>query len=296
MSCDSFYSIGDKHQVCQDYALHGELAPDLQYAIVADGCSSAEHSEIGAQILCHAAKYQIALSYQSGLFHECSLKSLSCMLSNSILKRIQEVRLSYPISSKALEATLFIALYAPSKVFVFGWGDGVIIEHYRLEGLYNGTEFDAVTEIDFSGNAPFYLVCDREHYLKDLQGKGYDDPQTTLTHHYQNVVEGKRGEIDLISRDKPTDGSPYRWCLDMNNRVHPDRKLISVTVCSDGVKSFQDMDKKPVKLMDIVPEVIGYKSTEGEFVKKRMFFLKRKAQKNNWSHFDDIGCGTIFIN
>ncbi len=295
MSCDSFYSIGDKHQVCQDYALHGTLAPDLQYAIVADGCSSAEHSEIGAQILCHAAKYQIALFYLSGLFHECSLKSLSCMLSNSILKRIQEVRQSYPISSKALEATLFIALYAPSKMYVFGWGDGVIIERYRLENKYDGTEFYAVTEIDFTGNAPFYLVYDREHYLKDLQEKGYDDPQTTFSYHYQNVINGRRSYIDIASRNKPTDGFPYKWVLDKNNPVHPDKELISVTVCSDGVKSFQDSDKKPIELMDIVQEVIGYKSTEGDFVKKRMFFLKRKAKNNNWTYFDDLSCATIFI-
>ena len=287
MTCDSYYGIGDKHQVCQDYALHGHLPADLEYVIVADGCSSADYSEIGAQILCHAAKYQIALTYQTGLFNECSLKTLSGALGNSILKRIDEVRMNYPISRKALEATLLIAVYAPPKIFVFGWGDGVIIERYRLE---DGTDFQAVTDIDFTNNAPFYLVCDRKDYLKGLKVLGFDEPKTFFTRYYDSPT-GR----DKVKNDKPLDGMPYQWLKDRGIYEEGRGKLTSITICSDGMKSFLDIDKNPIELMTIVPEIVDYKSTNGEFVKKRMFFLKRTANKNNWSHSDDISCGTIFI-
>jgi len=56
MNADSYFEIGSTHLVCQDYALSG-LYKDMCYGIVSDGCSSAENSEIGAQILCHGARY-----------------------------------------------------------------------------------------------------------------------------------------------------------------------------------------------------------------------------------------------
>lgn len=278
MSCDSYYGIGDRHQVCQDYALHGS-AENMEYVIVADGCSSAEYSEIGAQILCHAAKYQIALSNQTGLFQECSLSTLSSVLGNGILKRIDEVRMSYPISKSALEATLLIAIKVPLKTFVFVWGDGVIIECFRRE---DGTEHYVICDIDFTNNTPFYLIYNREQYIENLVDEGYE-PRTYYTYYFS-------GSEGSNKREKYSDGMPY-----MSSSEHEGSVLTSLTVCSDGIKSFQDVDKKPVELINIVPEIIGYKSTDGEFVKKRMFFLKRKAEKNNWSHFDDIGCGTIII-
>ncbi len=171
MSCDSYYSIGDKHQVCQDYALHGSEG-DMEYVIVADGCSSAKFSEVGAQILCHAAKFHVNLCFQTGMFEQCSLDTLSSVLGNSILKRINEVRVSYPVDKEALEATLLIAVKVGGKVFVFVWGDGVIIERYRTE---EGHVFQIVADIDFTCNAPFYLTGDPEQYFKNLKNKGYED-------------------------------------------------------------------------------------------------------------------------
>lgn len=290
MSCDSYYGIGHKHQVCQDYALHGSLG-DMEYVIVADGCSSAEHSEIGAQILCHAAKYQVALSYQSGLFLECSLETLSRVLGNSILKRIHEIRESYPIGRKALEATLFIAVDTPKKTFVFGWGDGVFIERYRFS---DGAGTQCVCDIDFTGNAPFYLVSDLNRYLKDLRNKGHEEPLTTYTYHYKNTTIEGEVNVSSVKREELTDGKPLIWCNDKSKKDIGD--LYSITVCTDGIKSFQENEKKDsVDLNLIVPEVVEYKATEGEFVKKRMFFFERMARKNNWSHYDDIGCGTLLI-
>lgn len=282
MSCDSYYGIGDKHQVCQDYALHGTLDKDMEYVIVSDGCSSAEHSEIGAQILCHAAKYQIALCYQTGLFRECSLHTLSSVLGNSILKRIHEIKMSYPISSHALEATLFIAVRVLSETYVFGWGDGVIIEHFRR----GDKEYRRACNIDFTGNAPFYLVYDIEDYARDMKKKGYVNPEVIYTHY----IKYDDGQFESDTK-KYEYSKSYKEVYGLEDKMH----LVSLTVCTDGVCSFQDADKKSIELMTLIPEIMGYKSTAGEFVKKRMFFLKRKARKNNWSHSDDIGCGTIFI-
>jgi len=298
MSCDSYYSIGDKHQVCQDYALHGSEG-DMEYAIVADGCSSAKFSEVGAQILCHAAKYHINLCFKTGMFEECSLDTLSSVLGNSILKRINEVRVNYPIDKEALEATLLIAVKVGGKIFVFVWGDGIIVERYKS---IDGQEFQIVTDIDFTCNAPFYLTGDPEQYFKNLKNRGFDNPQTSLNYYYKKNPENFRTETKTVD----TIAEPYLWFtnlkgLDSSTNFYgksdgwESLNLVSLSLCSDGLKSFQDANRKPIELTEIIPEVVGYKSTDGDFVKKRMFFLKRTALKNKWSHFDDLSCATIFI-
>ncbi len=289
MSCDSYYGIGDKHQVCQDYALHGTI-DGMEYAIVTDGCSSAKHSEIGAQILCHAAKYQLSLLYQTGAIYECSLETISLMLQESILKRISETRLSYPISIKALEATLFIAVKVVGAAYVFGWGDGVVITRYHVEDEI----IQEVVDINYPDNAPFYLIYNTsnssEIYKKERNEK---NPQVELTQYsgYVNQdspLSAPLKEIVNYRVDKPY----YQEILIAQGW---EKRLHSLTVCTDGICSFQDTDNKPIELIDIVPEVVDYKSTEGEFVKRRMFFLKRKVRKNNWTHSDDLGCATILI-
>jgi len=290
MSCDSYYGIGDKHQVCQDYALHGSI-PGMEYAIVADGCSGAPFSEIGAQILCHAAKYQIALSYSTGLFKECSAGTLSSILGNSIFKRICEISTSYPISRKALEATLFIAVKTEDAKFVFGWGDGVVIYQYKDEsGLHK-----IVCDIDYPANAPFYLACNPEEYLKNLQSRGYDDPKVLYTQYHIEDDGSFSSEIKNYPVDKPYSWKSMAPYMSEEGGLTEEVDIVSISVCTDGIKSFQDEKKSPIQLMEMLPEVVGYKTTDGEFVKKRMFFLKRKAKKNNWLHSDDLGCGTIFF-
>ena len=282
MTCDSYFGIGGGHLICQDYALHGSI-DGMEYVIVADGCSSAEYSEIGAQLLCHAAKYQIALCYQTGLFAECSLEVLSSMLGNSILKRVDEVRKIYPVSQGALEATLLIAIKIELTTYVFAWGDGVIIERYKCA---DGTEYRRLIEIDYSGNAPFYLICDRQQYLQDLQGRGFENPKV-FHKYYQTSF------VPFEAKDSFSFFIPYAF-KHISENTHVEI-LNSITICSDGVTSFKDANKKPIDLLTIVPEIIEYKSTVGEFVKKRMFFLKKKAEQKGWSHYDDISCGTINV-
>ncbi len=267
---DSSYSIGDRHIVCQDYALHGTLN-DLEYVIVSDGCSGAEHSEIGAQILCHAAKYQLTLANKSGLLKECSLSVLCAFLGNSILKRIDEIRKIYPINQEALEATLFIAFKKGDSIKVFGWGDGTVILNH---GSYQG-----VVEIDHQ-NKPFYLIGNWEQHFKKWGIEKFE------YRYFEDSVDPK------FCAWHPFD---HTFQCDYNLE-HPDHKsLESITICSDGIGSFQYENKEYIPLIDMAPEFVNFKSVSEGFVKKRMFFMKRKAQKEGWTHFDDISSGTILI-
>lgn len=296
MSCDSYHEIGRAHVICQDYTLNGTFN-GIEYIIISDGCSSAKHSEIGAQILCHTAKYQIESLCQSGIFNECTLKTLHSSLGNGIYKRADEIRKMYAITSEALEATLLISIWVNNCILYFCWGDGVIIVNSKI----NGKDIQTITKIDYSLNTPYYLMSNREMYLKNCINNGIIKPKcihTITTFKEKKMVEDIPATIEF---DFDT---PYYKNLDLSlpkvgigstAKTSIVKWLKSITLCTGGISSYRNISKENILLDMIVPEIIGFKNTTGEFVKKRMFFLDKKARKNDWHHYDDIGCGTIYI-
>lgn len=285
---DSYYEIGSSHMGCEDYSLHGTFE-GMKYGIVADGCSTAEHSEIGAQILCHVARYYLTLHYHSGLFKECTINTLSSILGNSILKRADDLRKLYPITPSALQATLLIIVAIEEKVYTFVWGDGVIIEKHLLPTSREITKkyiVDTALKIDYSANAPFYLGTDKEAYENFLlTNKGITEPKKTVNSYGHDIGETK---LRLIYQME------YPFHLPFTS-IQPREDFISITIATDGILSYRDENKTPIDFLDIVPEVSVFKSKIGEFVKKRMTFFKRSAQKKQWTHYDDIATATIIM-
>ena len=55
MNADHYYTIGNSHSVCQDYAISG-LVENGAYAILSDGCSSSPDVDVGARMLSLSAK------------------------------------------------------------------------------------------------------------------------------------------------------------------------------------------------------------------------------------------------
>jgi hypothetical protein len=269
MNADSYFEIGSSHQVCQDYALSGSYK-DMHYGIVSDGCSSAEHSEIGAQILCHVARYNLQLYYD--LFEtfgnmkenkDEQEKTLVSLLGNSILKRADEVRKLYPISYDALQATLLIAVSLNGDTHLFGWGDG----YFLIKNLFGLSTI----KIDYPDtNAPFYLATNKEAYVNKFGG--------------DRIV--KRTEYTFQNSESSLNAPFY----DPFYRSLGDAQ---VTIVTDGLGQYLDQDKKPVDEFILIPQILDYPNLQGSFVKRTMNFLKRDLLKKGWSHSDDIGLATI---
>lgn len=276
---DSYFEIGTSHIVCQDYAIHGEFN-GMKYGIVSDGCSTAEHSEIGAQVLCHVAKHYVTLFYHSGMFKECSIETLSSVLGNSILKRADDLRKLYPIIPAALQATLLVTVSAHDMVFLFAWGDGIIIE------CYEDPKLDIITKIDYSANAPFYLVSDELQYRDFVSEKGIE-PDKIITTIYDNHTNS----IETRTESHPFQKAyTFSYCKDLCAS-----RMRSITLCTDGLLSYRDHDKCPIDYIDFISEFTQFKSTTGEFVKRRMKFFEKRLKNNQWSHYDDVATATILL-
>jgi hypothetical protein len=284
MNSDSYFEIGSTHMVCQDYALHGQVK-DMVYAIVSDGCSEAPHSEIGAQIMCHVAQYYVNLFYHTGAFAECSMETLVSLLGNSILTRVDEIRKLYPIDRGALQATLLITISfgkepetgvlnigVPSirRTMVFAWGDGFIIEKQNT--------YTVVHELNFPSGAPYYLVTDQKMYEAKIE-----DPELIYKQHWiskkgTEVQEEKLDPFQGFFKEYSVGGRP-----------------ISLTVCSDGLKSYQDQALKSVDLLTMAPAFVDYKSSTGVFVQRNMNFMKIANKKLQRTHYDDVSTAAILV-
>jgi len=272
MNSDSYFEIGSSHIVCQDYALSG-MYDNMVYSIISDGCSEAPNSEIGAQIMCHSAKYAITLLHQSRVFDQCDLSTLSSLLGNIIYKRIDDIRKLYPLPLAALQATLHIVMAYRDVAFTFSWGDGVIICKWS-------TGQTVITDISFPCGAPVYLVTDESNYRQERQQANEACEVVIKTYNNENVTVASQ--------------NPFK-CIASYLHVHKSSTPSSITICSDGVKSYKEKNIIDVPLLTMASEFTDFASTEGVFVECCMKFLKKKAVKQQWSHYDDICCGAIII-
>jgi hypothetical protein len=76
------------------------------------------------------------------------------------------------------------------------------------------------------------------------------------------------------------------------------------TVSSDGLGTYQDnpkgikedgTEKRKYKAIEIIPQMMAYKTIAGEFVIRRMHRMKTDMAKANIIHFDDISCASIAL-
>jgi serine/threonine protein phosphatase PrpC len=284
MFSDSYFEIGSTHKICQDYALHGNLSNEMHYAIVSDGCSGSEYSEIGAQVLCHVAKYYINLFYFSGVLKECSVNTLTSLLSKSIYQRINEIRKLYPININSLEATLLIAIAFEKKAYTFMWGDGVIIEKHLDESVI-------IIDYDFPSNAPVYFITDHDLYKQRID----QQEECVLNQKTHLIISNKEVGTASSAILDPFKCIVKEYKADFSSTIQKGNLPISLTICSDGIKSYQDEQFKKIQIKDMAAEFIDFSSESPTFVNRNMNFLKRKNLKRKWTHYDDVSCASILL-
>jgi len=242
----------------------------MWYGIVSDGCSSAEYSEIGAQILCHTTKNILMVYYDLFLNGSVTPEFIAQLLATSIRVKADEVRKIYPISRDSLQATLLVAVVVNGFLFTFVWGDGVIVR------CWNKTT--TVFEIDYPDtNAPVYLMTDIEAYKRKFEDKL--NKRIVCYNYIQDVVT-----------HKSDCGHPFDETFVDCRKVCPGDFIILAT---DGLTQYQDQNKKPIETVSIIPSILDYPNYNGQFVKRTMNFLKRDLIRKNWSHADDVGIVTL---
>lgn len=291
MLSDSYFEIGTTHEVCEDYAVHGE-----NYAIVSDGCSNGGgpriHTDWGARFLCKAAEEHI------GTFEPQQLMF-------NIQQRITWMMAGFPtLHRDCLTATLLMLRVLDGKFHAFTIGDGVI-GGKRKDGRWK------IHVIDYH-SAPFYLAYkmegSTEEYLEQFGDKyaintyfgklltpEMEPPEVPVREERQKAWSQTMSHAEKEYIIDPQ--APY------NIFEFPVDEYEFVFVASDGIEQFKQQINKqnnPICTLDALRVVMDFITIYPGFAKhqKNWAFKQDKAGtlvRRKWKNFDDVSVGAIHV-
>ena len=289
MNTDTYFEIGATHEVCQDFALAGQINDKLSFAIVTDGCTDAHvqcgEVDFGARVLAYSARealFELLEISQELNQDEKAFDVLGKMIRGITLMKLAPVRKQFRLSELFSDATLVVAIFDGKTAYAYIYGDGGILVKDKEGNLI----YD---EITFTSSAPYYLI-----YANPDRNKNYGREYGKHPVYRTNAFIRKDGTTLKPSQHpflgQVVDESVYKF----SSFMYKDVANISVT--SDGIKSFQQTTPEGVKNLpsvDMVPRFVGFKNVNGCFQQRRMKFFQKECQQGAITHFDDISIASI---
>jgi len=287
MKIDSFLKIGHSHEQCQDYILTG--TDPCPYIILADGCSQAKDSDIGARLLCHTALKYLKKN-QSRLDRLDPPEKIG---QDIIVEAALALNSHFNSKIDCLDATLIMVYKFQGEYYIYMYGDGVIFRVSQCGDI-------SYTRAYYKPNAPGYLR---------YRINGYENYKNS------NVI-------------KLTD-SHYGWnsydSMEPYHRIVHEGDIQTLLVASDGVESFIYNDQIQYKTMfnilkqriinekinplqhiiippeikelnweNVVGEMIDFKNTNGIFLKRRVKKVMKNYLKEGFINDDDLSIGCFY--
>lgn len=269
ITVDQFSKIGKSHKVCEDYIISG-ISP-FPYMILADGCSSSSHVDVGARLIAHAALKILERNLYDDIVSEHELISRCYMIINEVDLASRTIGL--PESS--LDATLIMTWVEAESINTLWIGDGLVIKKL-------GQNPPIYAQVSFEKNCPFYLS-----YF--LSRKRLD------AHRKVCGVEGmKKVDLNKIGDiPEPIYNQTFIYDSIPLSQLEGNCKIL---ISSDGLESFINIDsgiKVPTK--EVLDKVMAFKNFNGEFLQRRMNRVINDYEKERIYHDDDISVGIFNI-
>jgi len=290
MLSDSYFEQGITHEVCEDYAVHGE-----NYAIISDGCSNGGgpriDSDWGARLLCKSAEEQVAQFDPNILIP--LIGSRAKMLMSSLPK----------LGPECLTATLMMMRVLDGNFHAFTIGDGVV-GGKRKDGRWK------IHVIKFP-QGPFYLkynIFGEEKSFFNAFGDKY-----TIETYFGKLMtpEMEPSEDRTESWDQYMSCSEKEHTLDpaapFNIFEFPVEDYEFAFVSSDGMESFYHPSitstgkhNDNIFVLDALRVVMDFVSIRPGFARlqRHWAFKQDKTgtlQRRNWKNSDDVSIGVIHV-
>ena len=265
------FQMGKSHRVCEDYAASGTLDGDKYYAFVSDGCSGSDNTDIGARLLVR----QAIKRFDGGVVGVANLDQLIASADSS-----REMLGLHPTS---LDATLLGVGFNGNAqtVGLFAAGDGCIVLKYKSGSIQIVTLNPCSIN---GGEYPIYLSyrLDKKRLGGLIQTEGFSCPT------FNDAMYDSNDKVQyMLDDDCPT--YTYR-------RVRYSCEEINfIAVMSDGLSTFSDENRKGISVLEIVKELMAFKSTGGPFVDRRMNGFRKKCKREGWTHDDDFSMAVISL-
>lgn len=293
MISDSYFEQGSTHEVCEDYALHGE-----NYAILSDGCSNGGgpriDSDWGARLICKAAEEQIE-KFDPNILVPL-IGSRAKMLMSSLPNLVPD----------CLTATLMMLRVLDGNFHAFTIGDGVV-GGKRKDGRWK------IHVIEFP-KGPFYL---KYNIFGEEQGffDAFGDKYTVGTYF------GKLMTPEMAPPDAPEyRGRVSQWEQFMtysekeftlnpaepyNLFEFPVEEYEFAFVSSDGMQSFYQPRISATKkhnenicVLDALRVVMDFVTIRPSFARLQRHWAFKQDRagtliRRNWKNGDDVSVGVI---
>ncbi|MCA9357079.1 protein phosphatase 2C domain-containing protein [Candidatus Nomurabacteria bacterium] len=283
---DHAFHIGFQHRSNgkpnQDYTLSGTLNNYTNYTIVSDGCSSGGMTDIGSRLIVLATKRALEeLSTSDSLVDEAFITQVNQLRNNYLeLYRVQ-LGLTHP----DLLATCLYAINQDESIFINVIGDGVVAIQYE--------NCLVIHQFDWNMNTPYYPAY-RQGNLEDSFKSAHKSVELPFTISTQTISsnEGEK-ETKQTAIGYTVEVGMKGWIC---NPTDPDLetkngRLISVALFSDGVEQVDGM-----QCVDVVRQLLAYKSINGQFAVRRMNRFLTENSKVGRGPLDDISCAVIHRN
>jgi hypothetical protein len=266
---DAYFTIARQHFICEDYAL--TAFEPIPHIIVCDGCSSSACTDVGARILAASASKTLREHFEEES-HE-ALPSYT-EFGYSVANRARHVNDLLGLPANALDATLLLALPYHRQIHVYAYGDGYILTR-DLEGHVR------TINMSFARNMPYYL----SYWLDKSRREDY-------------VSANDDGNGVLTIREIQTEGADMRQANydEELNFSFDIQSFSAIALASDGVSSFMSVEGQQ-KIPDsaIIEQLLAYKTTKGDFVKRRVRRMLKTYEKQGIYLTDDLAVATLLI-
>lgn len=262
---DKILKIGKSHKVCEDYIISGH--DPYPYIILSDGCSSSEDTDVGARILCYLAR-QYLLNYEPAVDTE--------HMGDWIIYNAEVSARQLGLKKSCLDATLIVATVINNYLDVYFYGDGFAV-------FVDKAGRAIIHETEYTKNAPYYL----SYKIDPQRDDKYHDLGIELIETISFSETDEKGMINKYAYDT-------RYGIAENLGGYK-----TILICSDGLKSFYDMNRNElIDPMKLIQEFTSFKTTKGEFLKRRLLSKKgaiSKFESFKIFHHDDLSIGAFHL-
>lgn len=280
---DDHFLIGQLHtnngMPCQDYALSGTMS-GAAYAIVTDGCSGGDKTDVGARLLALATAgvikaHWITTAQVSGttaqeiaMWQRVGMAGTQRMLDLSLMDML---------------ATCAFAYISLQGGIIHLQGDGIVALKWRDGRI-------TMYKYDWSKNTPYYPAYNLNDALERfVQEHGGDVHAFAMGCERWECDSGDEGGFEGPLCEEITLGDGIRG-ITISLSAEELQELEFVAVFSDGPTQVEGMDWKQV-----VVDLMAFKNTQGVFVKRRMNRMIKIATAKGAVPWDDQSMACIHL-
>ena len=266
---DAYFTIARQHLICEDYAF--TAVDPIPHIVLSDGCSSSVSTDIGARILAASANKTLREHFENESFE--GLPSYTDF-GYAVANRARHAVDMLGLPAHALDATLLLAIPYHHQIHVYAYGDGYILTR-DTDGHIGAVQ------LSFADNMPFYL----SYWLDKARREGYIEANG-----------GGKGVLTIQgiqNNDEQIRTADYDAALIFPFNLNA---FSAIALASDGVASFMSIEEQQrIPDIDIIEQLLAYKTTKGDFVKRRVRRML-KTYANDYIHpTDDLAVATLLI-